>query len=161
MKPTEQMKKTAALFMQAASDETDPEMRQSLEDLAARCLAPRAKGPPRRRQDCKSFEDACGYFFRAAYLNPENSMVVENGIVERMEWFGREFSDKHVALLAEFILGRGLLPDGLVELRLNATRITAEGYERLRRILPQTKLTVILPGDKVPDLDLAKYRAKK
>ena len=147
--------------MRAASEETVPEVREALEDMAAKCFAARAKEPPRRRQDCKTFEDACRYIFKVAYLNPENSMVVENGIVERMEWFGHEFSDKHVALLVEFILVRGLQADGLIELRLNATRITAEGFERLRRILLQTKLTVILPGDKLPELDLPKYRTKE
>ena len=147
--------------MKAASEETDPEMREALEDMAAKCFAAKSKGAPRRKQDCKTFEDACRYIFKIAYLNPENSMVVENRIVERMQWFGHEFSDKHVALLVEFVLVRDLQADGLVELRLNATRISAEGFERLRRILPQTKLTVILPGDKLPELDLPKYRIKE
>jgi hypothetical protein len=152
-------KQMAAYCMKLAAEEADPEMREIMEDIAADYLAGRIKEPPRRKQDCKSFEDACRYIFKTAHLDPDNSMVVEGKCVVRMDWFGREFSDKQVGVLEEF-LARGLNSAGFIELRLISTRVTAEGAERLRRVLPRSKVSVVLDGDDNPELDLPKFRTK-
>src|SRR5262245_34476402 len=94
-------KKAADDFMKLASHAPDRKTRKLLEEMSAQVLAGDCYAPPRRRQDCKTFEDACRYVFKVVQQNPDNAMVAKNGIVERIVWFGRNFSDKHVALLEE------------------------------------------------------------
>ena len=144
-------KASAARLMKLAGQETDLEMREIIENVAADAYAGKLKEPPRRKQDCKSFYDACCYIFKTTDINANDSMLVVNGVVERMDWFGREFSDKHVDLLQEFV-ENWLSPRGLVEIRLISTRVTSEGLERLRRLLPHVHITVVLDGDNYSDL---------
>jgi len=160
-KHTKNKKDAAQMMKWSAMDGIDPELREVMEEVAADRFAGKLKEPPRRKQDCRNFYDACCYIYKVAHLSPNDSMVVENGIVERVDWPGREFSDKHVALLEEFICTHGLRPEKLIELRLRTTRVTSEGVERLRRLLPQTKVSVVLDGDNVPELDLPQYRGKQ
>ena len=64
-----------------------------------------------------------------------------DGQIIRWCWFGHEFSDKHVALTEE-IAPRISDRHGLEELRLEATKVTARGAERLRLLFPQSKSVV-------------------
>ncbi len=101
---------------------------------------PPAASPPRRR---RSSSRGCS---RRASLYPENSMVFEDGVLRVVTFEGAEFNDKYVDLIESVPNAAELCAD-LRELKLMATRIKPAAVERLRRLLPQVDVQVLVDDD--------------
>lgn len=127
-------------------DGMDHEMRKALESI----LEDEKKGslprPPRRAQDCRNVEDLCRYIFKLAKLDGDHQMLIVEGRVKRWVWFGHEFTDRIVKVVEE-VSGQISNLSQLEELRLVATRVSAQGYERLRRVIPTATIRIFTDDD--------------
>jgi hypothetical protein len=81
------------------------------------------------------------HLLKKGHVHPPTCMTEKGGVVRKVRFFGGDFNDKFVDLLAS-------VPDlasvcrGLEELRLELTRIKPAAVERLRALLPETRVIV-------------------
>ncbi len=125
----------------------DPEMDEVIRQVNQDRLDGKIKDPPRRKTDCKTLEDLCMYVCEKAHIQWSNCIrKSKDGRITRWCWFGHEFRDKHVAITEE--IGHQIPDrDSLKELQLEATRVSANGAERLRRIFPGARIVVYTEED--------------
>jgi hypothetical protein len=130
----------------------DPEMDEVIRQVNQDRLDGKIKDPPRRKTDCKTLEDLCMYVCEKAHIQWSTCIRKSmDGRISRWCWFGHEFRDKHVSI-AEEIAARISNRDELQELRLEATRVSANGAERLRRTFPNARIVVYTDEDYDSDL---------
>lgn len=82
------------------------------------------------------------HIFHKAELTPQYSMRLSGKNVIAVNWFGHEFTDRFVELL-EGVSNLASLCNDLTDFMLTATRVTDTGQERLKNLLPHTRLTVV------------------
>jgi hypothetical protein len=96
---------------------------------------------PSRRQFATA-KQVFEHILKRAHLWPEYSMRLRGETVVAVNWFGNEFTDKHVDLLEEVPNIRELCAD-LKGFMLTATRVSPSGLQRLKKLLPQARFTFV------------------
>ena len=124
----------------------DPDIREALLQVHKDRKEGKLRTPPRNPAACRSLEDLARFVFKLAHLDGDHQMLTEDGKLKRWVWFGHEFRDRLVDVV-EQIAPRLRDSEALEELRLVATRVSANGLERLRRILPNASITVYTDQD--------------
>jgi hypothetical protein len=81
------------------------------------------------------------HLLRKAGARPRYSMRMDGDKVVAVNWFGHEFTDRYVDLLAD-VPHLATLCDDLRAFVLTATRVTPAGLERLKGLLPRVEFKV-------------------
>jgi len=102
--------------------------------------------PPRKLSDCQTLADLCRYVCKTVKLDAEYQMLFEGPHVIKWVWFGHSFTDKHVRIVEEALPSINDV-EQLQELRLVATKVSANGAEMLRRWLPDAKVAIYTDED--------------
>jgi hypothetical protein len=100
--------------------------------------------PPKR--DFATAKELFEHIFKKAELFPAHSMRLSGKKVIAVNWFGHEFTDRFVDLM-EGVTNIASLCDGLSEFVLTATRVTPSGTERLKKLLPRARFTIVSDRD--------------
>jgi len=96
--------------------------------------------PPKRA--FATAQELFEHVFRKAELFPQNSMRLRDQKVVAVNWFGHAFTDRFVDWLEQVPNISSLCAD-LEEFMLTATRIPQSGVERLKKLLPNTRFTIV------------------
>ena len=96
--------------------------------------------PPKR--DFASAKELFEHILRKAGLTPEYSMKLQGEKVVAVDWFGHEFEDRFVDLM-EAVPDLACVCVDLKEFVLTATRVTPFGVDRLKKLLPGVRFTIV------------------
>lgn len=99
--------------------------------------------PPKHKTKSQilSVEDLCKYVFRKVHLDGNYQVRFADEHVRTWVWNGYDYTDRIVDLV-EQVADQVTDKDLLEELRLVATKVTAKGIDRLRRVFPMARVSV-------------------
>lgn len=128
-----------SFFDRVLDDTPPPEVAEIIEKIKRDRAAGASRYMPWSHRECRDWRDAWLYSFRRGHLNASRHMRLENNSVTHVVWIREDFSDKLIGSLEK--IAERLGPDrNLIELRLIRTRVTSQGIERLKAILPNASI---------------------
>ena len=123
-----------------------PQIKEAYEEVQKDRREGRVRSAPKNLEGCSLLMDLCLYVFKVALLNGEHQILADGINVKRWVWVGHTFTDRFVKMV-EIVGPRLPDKDSLEELRLVATRVTASGAERLRRVFTKSKIVIYPDAD--------------